>query len=188
MNSLSDNALMLKVKSGEVDKLGLLYERYKKMLLGFFFKMNHDLEASEDLVQNVFVRILKYKHTFTGSGKFSTWMYHLARNMYYDQYRKNKKESKNVGVDSVSYKLADDNSIEIQIDDNEQQLQLKRALQELHPEKRELLILSRYQDMKYQEIAEVTGMSEGAVRVKIHRTLKELKEIYFTLENTHHGY
>ncbi len=188
MNSLSDNALMLKVKSGEVDKLGLLYERYKKMLLGFFFKMNHDLAASEDLVQNVFVRILKYKHTFTGSGKFSTWMYHLARNMYYDQYRKNKKELKNVAVDSVSYKLVDDTSIEIQLDDNEQQLQLKRALQELHPEKRELLILSRYQDMKYQEIAEVTGMSEGAVRVKIHRTLKELKEIFFKLENTHHGY
>jgi len=188
LNSLSDNALMLKVKSGEVDKLGLLYERYKKMLLGFFFKMNHDLEASEDLVQNVFVRILKYKHTFTGSGKFSTWMYHLARNMYFDQYKKNKKSAKNIDVDSVSYKLVDENNIDDQMYQNEQQLQLKRALHELRPEKRELLILSRYQELKYHEIAEVVGISEGAVRVKIHRTLKELKEIFFKLENTTHGY
>jgi len=179
---------MLKVKSGEVDKLGLLYERYKKMLLGFFFKMNHDLEASEDLVQNVFVRILKYKHTFTGSGKFSTWMYHLARNMYFDQYKKNKKGAKNIDVDSVSYKLVDENNIDEQMYQNEQQLQLKRALNELRPEKRELLILSRYQELKYHEIAEVVGISEGAVRVKIHRTLKELKEIFFKLENTTHGY
>ena len=188
MNSLSDNALMLKVKSGEVDKLGLLYERYKKKLLGFFFNMNHDLEASEDLVQNVFVRILKYKHTFAGSGKFSTWMYHLARNMYYDQYRKNKKSEKNVSLENVSYKLVDDTTIDSEIHDNEQQLQLKRALQALQPEKRELLILSRYQELKYHEIAQVTGISEGAIRVKIHRTLKELKEIFFKLENTTHGY
>ena len=179
---------MLQVKSGEIDKLGLLYERYKKKLLGFFFKMNHDLDASEDLVQNVFVRILKYKHTFTGTGKFSTWMYHLARNMYYDQYKKDKKSANNVDVDSISYKLEDDNNIDTEIHQNEQQLQLKRALQALQPEKRELLILSRYQELKYHEIAEVTGMSEGAVRVKIHRTLKELKTLFFKLENTTNGY
>jgi RNA polymerase sigma-70 factor (ECF subfamily) len=188
LNSLSDNALMLKVKSGETDKLGLLYERYKKKLLGFFFKMNHDLEASEDLVQNVFVRILKYKHNFTGSGKFSTWMYHIARNMYYDQYKKNKKSEKNVDVESISYKLVDENNFDSEMHRNEQLVQLQRALQALHPEKRELLILSRYQELKYHEISEVTGISEGAVRVKIHRTLKELKGLFLKLENKTHGY
>ena len=179
---------MLKVKSGEIDKLGLLYERYKKKLLGFFFNMNHDLEASEDLVQNVFVRILKYKHTFTGRGKFSTWMFHLARNMYYDQYKKNKKSSKNVDVESVSHKLMHDNTVDEQMHQSEQHLQLKKALQQLHPEKRELIILSRYQELKSYEIAEIVGISEGAVRVKIHRILKELKEIFFKLENKTHGY
>jgi len=179
---------MLQVKSGEIDKLGLLYERYKKKLLGFFFKMNHDLDASEDLVQNVFVRILKYKHTFTGSGKFSTWMYHLARNMYYDQYKKDKKNANNIAIEKISYKLEDDNTIDNKIHQNEQQLQLKRALLALEPEKRELLILSRYQELKYLEIAQITGMSEGNVRVKIHRTLKELKILFFKLENTTNGY
>jgi len=179
---------MLKVKSGEVDKLGLLYERYKKKLLGFFFNMNHDLEASEDLVQNVFVRILKYKHTFTGNGKFSSWMYHLARNMYYDQYRKNKKNLNHVAIENVSYKLVDDDNEDVKMHQTEQQLQLRRALLALQPEKRELLILSRYQDLKYHEIAEVIGISEGAVRVKMHRILKELKEIFFKLESTTHGY
>ena len=188
MDSLSDNALMLKVKSGEINKLGLLYERYKKKLLGFFYNMNHNIELSEDLVQNVFVRILKYKHTFTGSGQFSTWMYHMARNMYYDQYKKTKKQSKNVDVDHVSYKLTDEQTIDSEIEASEQKLQLNRALQQLHPEKRELILLSKYQEMKYAEIAEVVGLSEGAVRVKIHRTIKELKEVFFKLENKNHGY
>ncbi len=70
MQELTNNVLMLKVKSGDLDKLGLLYERHKKRLFGFFYKMNSDASLSEDLVQNVFVRMLKYKHTFTGEGSF----------------------------------------------------------------------------------------------------------------------
>ena len=62
---------MLQVKAGEVQKLGLLYERYKKRLFGFFYQMNKDASLSEDLVQNVFIKILKYKHTYTEESKFA---------------------------------------------------------------------------------------------------------------------
>lgn len=90
MQELTNNALMLKVKAGDLDKLGLLYERHKKRLFGFFYNMNSNASLSEDLVQNVFVRMLKYKHTFTGDGSFTAWMFRTARNVNYDYYKKNK--------------------------------------------------------------------------------------------------
>ena len=88
MDALADNALMLKVKSGDVDRLGLLFDRYHRVLYSFFYRFTASKMVSEDLVQNVFMRMLKYKHTFTGDGRFTTWMYHLARNVYADHYRK----------------------------------------------------------------------------------------------------
>ena len=82
---------MLKVKNGDTHKLGLLYERYKKRLFGFFYQMNKDASLSEDLVQNVFVKILKYKHTYTEESKFVVWLFQIARNTSYDNFKKNKK-------------------------------------------------------------------------------------------------
>ena len=82
---------MLKVKSGDVDRMGLLFERYHRPLFGFLYHMLGGSRASsEDLVQNVFYRMLKYRHTYTGEGEFRTWMYHLARNVLADHIRKNR--------------------------------------------------------------------------------------------------
>jgi len=81
---------LAKVRDGDPEKLGLLYERYKRPLLGFFIGMVRDRELGEDLVQNTFVRILKYKHLFRGDGDFRTWMFHIARNVKNDHFRKNK--------------------------------------------------------------------------------------------------
>jgi hypothetical protein len=65
---------MLKVKAGQLDQLGLLFERYNKPLYGFFYRLTTDGVISEDLVQNVFVRIIKYSHTYKGDGKLITKM------------------------------------------------------------------------------------------------------------------
>src|SRR5688500_13069372 len=81
---------MLRVKAGDLDKMGLLFERYNRPLFAFFYHMTHKRDMSEDLVQNVFYRMLKYKHTFTGEGEFRTWMYHLARNILNDSARQNR--------------------------------------------------------------------------------------------------
>src|SRR5690348_11487914 len=86
LEALTDNALMLRVRDGETDTLGLLFERYKRPLYGFFYGMNRDSELSEDLVQNVFFRILKYRYLFRGEGDFKTWMFHIARNVNNDHY------------------------------------------------------------------------------------------------------
>jgi RNA polymerase sigma-70 factor (ECF subfamily) len=78
---------MYQVRSGQVDRLAVLYDRYQAKLFGFFKGMTQDRELSADLVQNVFYRILKYKHQFQG-GQFRTWLFHIARNVHHDQYRR----------------------------------------------------------------------------------------------------
>ncbi|MFH6602431.1 RNA polymerase sigma factor [Maribacter algicola] len=184
MQQLTDNALMLKVKSGEFDKLGLLYERHKKRLFGFFYNMNNNAAISEDLVQNVFVRMLKYRYTFTGEGSYSAWMFKTARNVNYDYYRKNKNENRHSDLDSVEYKLYDDKDLNSIMDQNDSVSLLNRAMQKLPLEKREILILSKYKEIKFSEIGEMLGCSEGAAKVKAHRALNDLRSIFLQLENS----
>ena len=181
MDTLSDSSLMLKVKSGETFRLGLLYERYKKRLFGFFYQMNRDAGLSEDLVQNVFIRVLKYKHTYTEESKFVTWIFQIARNINYDNYKKHKKH-RYQDIENVEHTITTSDTIETQITSEENTLTLKKALQKLSPEKREILVLSKFKELKYKEVGEIIGCSEGAARTKVHRALNELKEVFLTLE------
>lgn len=182
MQELTNNALMLKVKSGDLDKLGLLYERHKKRLFGFFYNMNSNASLSEDLVQNVFVRMLKYKHTFTGEGSFTAWMFRTARNVNYDYYRKNRIAFNQSDVASVAYKLEDSEHMEKTIHQKDDITVLNRAMQLLPPEKQEILVLSKLKEMKFSEVAEILGCTEGAAKVKAHRALKDLRTIFLQLE------
>jgi len=181
LDTLSDNAIMLKVKMGETFRLGLLYERYKKRLFGFFFQMNRDASLSEDLVQNVFIRILKYKHTYTEDSKFVTWIFQIARNTNYDNYRKDKK-NRHQDIDEIEYSATTSETIESEIAKSENVSTLQLALNYLSAEKKELLMLSKFRELKYKEVGEIIGCSEGAARTKVHRALNELKEVFLTLE------
>ncbi|MEM1259026.1 MAG: RNA polymerase sigma factor [Bacteroidota bacterium] len=175
MQELTDNALMLKVKSGDLDKLGLLYERHKKRLFGFFYNMNCNPSVSEDLVQNVFVRLLKYRHTYSGEGSFLAWMFSTARNVRYDYHKKN--GQKNTDLTQVEYKIEDSDTIEKQMNRKDDVALIQRAMMKLDDEKREVLVLSKFKEMKFSEIGKVLGCSEGAAKVKAHRALKDLKQI-----------
>jgi RNA polymerase sigma factor (sigma-70 family) len=181
LETLSDNALMLKVKDGDLDRLGLLFERYKKPLFGFYYGMNKDAELSEDLVQNVFFRILKYRYLFRGEGDFKTWMFHIARNVNNDHYRKNKLR-KTEDVDSWSERLGHSDIYTAQVQQSEELKMLSMAMDRLPEDKREILLLSKFQDMKYKEIGGILGCTEGAVKVKVFRALQDLKEVYKQLE------
>lgn len=181
LETFSDNALMLKVKDGNLDKLGLLFERYKKPLFGFFYGMNKDAELSEDLVQNVFFRILKYRYLFRGEGDFKTWMFHIARNVNNDHYRKNKL-GKAESVESWENRLGHDDAYSVQLQQDEETKMLSMALDRLSADKREIILLSKYQEKKYKEIGEILGCTEGAVKVKVFRALQDLKAVYQQLE------
>lgn len=181
MESLADNALMLKVKEGDLDKLGLLFERYKKPLFGFFYGMSKDAELCEDLVQNVFFRILKYRYLFRGEGDFRTWMFHIARNVNHDHFRKNKWKNKE-SLENWEEKLSSGENRAVEYQQDEEKQLLSMAMDRLPAEKKEILLLSKFQDKKYKEIGEILGCSEGAVKVKVFRAVQELKEVYKQLE------
>jgi len=185
LDPFEDNALMLQVKSGKVDKLGLLYERYSRRLFGFFYHQNGNASISEDLVQNVFMRILKYKHTFSDDGQFITWLFHLARNVNKDHFRKNKRYHFQDSMNDWNEKMADKENVEMATTKQEEGQLLRIAMNRLDPEKKEILYLAKFQKLKYQEIASLLDCTEGAVKVKVHRALKDLKMIYLKLENVY---
>lgn len=172
---------MLQVKAGDTQKLGLLYERYKKWMFNFLYQMNGDQTLSEDLVQNVFMRILKYKNSYTEESKFVTWMFQIARNLNHDAYR-NSKQKEMVDLDGISYKMTTTETIELQIEKSESHALLHSALNRLPYEKKEILVLSKFKELKYKEIGQMIGCSEVAARTKAHRALQELRTTYLALE------
>ena len=182
MNLLEDHNLMLKVKEGEVEKLNLLYKRYSRRFFGFFYGMTSDGATSEDLVQNVFMRILKYKHTYKDSGDFEVWAFQLARNVHKDHYRKNKRYSFQEDMNPFEGKLQDSEHKEIEMERTDELNYLKKALERLSDEKRELIELVRFQKVKYAKVAEMYGVTESAVKVRVHRILKELRASYLKLD------
>lgn len=140
---------MLKVKEGEVDKLNLLYQRYSRRFFGFFYGMTRDGATSEDLVQNVFMRILKYKHTYKEGGDFEVWAFQMARNVHKDHYRKNKRYAFQEDMNPYEQQLSDSNHKEGEMEKSDELQYLQKALESLSDDKRELIELVRFQKVKY---------------------------------------
>src|ERR1051326_9239147 len=97
MATLSDEALMVSVRDGDVGKLGLLFDRYHRTLFDFFCRMLGNRAAADDLVQDVFFRILKYRKTYRDDSHFTTWMFQIARNARIDHFKKHRSEERRVG-------------------------------------------------------------------------------------------
>jgi RNA polymerase sigma factor (sigma-70 family) len=182
LDTLSDNALMLKVKSGDIDKMGLLYDRYNRQLFRFIFNMIRQKELSEDIVQNIFLRMLKYPDGFIGFGEFKMWMYHIARNAVYDYFKKAKRTPQQADVKDYEEKITGGNLSDTDLEKEEELRILEKAMKGLSDESRELLILCRYQELKYSEIAKLLNTTEGAIKVRVHRALNQLKINYLKIE------
>jgi RNA polymerase sigma-70 factor (ECF subfamily) len=173
---------MLKVQNGDIDKMGLLYERYHRQLFRFLYNMTRQKELSEDLVQNVFIRMLKYNDGFLGHGEFKTWMYRIARNTLYDHFRKVKKTPTYSDVKDYETSIAGEQFTDASIEKEQELKLLETAMEKLSTENRELLILCRFEELKYHEIAKILNTTEGAIKVRIHRALKQLKSNYLQMD------
>ena len=179
MNSKNDNQLMLQIRNGDVDKLSILFERHHISVYNFFLRMTGKKEISEDMVQDVFLRMLKYRHTYRGDGKFSNWMFHIARNIQFDYFKKKQREDYH---DSDEIELVSDNPTPGEAVEQRQDSELiHSALMKLAIEKREVLVLSRFQNKKYEEIADMLGCKVGTIKARVHRAIKDLRDIYFEL-------
>src|SRR6185295_453488 len=91
--SETDENLMLSVREGEVAKLGMLFDRHHRSLFDFFARMTGSRTVAEDLVQDVFFRMLKYRETFRSDSRFKAWMFHIARNARFDYFKKRQAET-----------------------------------------------------------------------------------------------
>lgn len=182
MSKLTDNELMLLVKTGDLDKMSLLFKRHYRSLYSFLFNMTYSREASEDMAQNVFYRMLKYRNTYTGKGEFVTWMFHLGRNILKDEFKKQQRAGNNEELENLE-KISSGLLADEQLGKKQSQHQLQKAMKKLNAEDREILVMNKIQELKYQEIAQLLNISEGAVKVRIHRAFHQLKNIYLKMES-----
>jgi len=172
----TDESLMLAVRNGDVDQFAVLFQRHHDRLFAFFYRMTGDPPASEDLTQEVFVRMLKYRNSFGESSEFRAWMYQIARNVRANHFRKRMVEAE-LPMDT----RADGRLASAQLEHEEEISVLQRALLALPEDKREILILARYEEMKYEAIAAVLQIEVGAVKVRVHRALRELRAVYLKM-------
>jgi RNA polymerase sigma factor (sigma-70 family) len=180
--ALTDHELMLAVRAGEVSRLGELFERHHQPLFGYFVRLTGERAISEDLVQLVFYRILKYRHTYRDEGRFSAWIYHLARKVAADHYRRHARHAPGADDAETIASLPDSAPGPGETAARNDDLALMReALARLPLEQRELLVMHRFQNLRHEEMARLLDCTVGAVKVRIHRSLTQLREAYFRL-------
>lgn len=177
---MTDEQIMEAVKNGDLQQSALLFERYHKRLFNFLARMTLDRSLAEDLTQNVFLRMIRYRNSYRTGHKFQSWIYQVARNVFSDHYQASKNKRQNhMDVEKMGDALPDEsNSRAIE----EQEDILHRSLALLNDEQRELLVLTRFQHMKYEEVAELMETTVANIKVKVHRAIAKLREHYFELE------
>jgi len=176
---VGDEQIMQEVRSGNVGKLEELFERHNRALFRYFLHLTQNRAASEDLVQEVFFRILKYRHTYQPDTTFRAWMYQIGRNVCMDQAGRRKGEvamPENAGEFSSADMPADR-----QFQTKQDTALLHQALAALPREKREVLVMSRFLDLKYDEIASILKCEVGTVKVRVYRALRELGDRFYAL-------
>jgi RNA polymerase sigma-70 factor (ECF subfamily) len=180
----SDHALMLAVRDGELDALGELFERHHGPLYGYLLKLTGDRPTAEDLTQIVFQRMLKYRHTYRDDGRFTAWMYHLARHGVADHFRR--AHNAPLATDPVDLGEHPDEAPHAasQAAAHDDHALLHAALAQLDPDDREVLLLARFQELSFAEIAGILQCSVGAAKVRAHRALHELRDVFFRLQRT----
>ncbi len=181
----SDHALMLAVRAGDLDRLGDLFERHHRALYGFFVHLTGNRTASEDLVQLVFERILKYRHTYRDEGKFTAWIYHLARTVAADHFRRGQRLPQSLAPEDLPDVTDEQPDAGTRAETTDDLALMREALADLSPDHREVLVLHRLQHLPHAEIARLLDCRVGTVKVRLHRALGALRERFFQLRQEH---
>jgi RNA polymerase sigma-70 factor (ECF subfamily) len=173
----SDSDLMREVRGGRTASLATLFERHHARLYRYCLRMTGSRSAAEDLVQDVFMKMLKYKATFKDDSEFVPWMFGIGRNACLAHLKRTANDRfTDADVDRAPAEEAADEHHR----DGQDEL-VRRALLQLPADRREVLVLSRYEYKSYDEIARSLECSVGAVKVRVHRAMKQLREIYLDM-------
>jgi RNA polymerase sigma-70 factor (ECF subfamily) len=168
---------MTAVARGNLASMSEIYQHRHRALFRFFFRLTGRQSAAEDLVHEVFLRMIRYRHTYQTGDGFEAWMYRIARNAFTDQVKKHRLETP---AEEGQFEVVASNRPSAFDDMAKQQdlTTLYRALRELPEDKRELIVLSRFQGLSYEQIGQILGCETGTVKVRVFRAMKEVGKIF----------
>lgn len=189
LTELTDEELILEFQQNNTLRaFEILVQRYKNPLTNYVFRFIGDYEACLDIVQETMIKVFRYKDSYSSIAKFSTWIYTIAGNLARTEYQKRKRKKifsiNAYGEDKdENYEIPDESYMPDQITDSGIKDEIiQQALLKVSDAYREVVILRDIQDLSYEEISEVTGVSVGTVKSRINRgraqLQKLLKDIY----------
>jgi RNA polymerase sigma-70 factor, ECF subfamily len=183
--SETDAEVMLRVKAGDDSAFDYLVQKYRRPMLGFMFRMTHSTAAAEDLAQEVFLRVYRSRESYEASAKFSTWLYRIATNLAVNHIRDTRYERPENTVsldepDQESGRTLDlperTPSAEETMVQRERLAAIRQRVQALPERQRVAVVMHKYQQMDYRQIADVLKLSESATKSLLFRAYETLRE------------
>jgi RNA polymerase sigma-70 factor, ECF subfamily len=178
----SDVQLMLDVKAGDEASFDFLLQKYRSPLINFLHRMVRDTATAEDLAQEVFLRVYRAREQYTPSAKFTTWLFRIATNLALNSVRDNRYARLAVPLDAPPDE--DTAAMELpapqmRIDDHmierDRTEFIRRAIASLPEKQRAAVLLHKYEEMEYREIAKILDCSESALKSLLFRAYENLR-------------
>jgi RNA polymerase sigma-70 factor (ECF subfamily) len=178
----TDVQLMLDVKAGDEASFGLLLRKYRLPLVNFLFRMVRDAATAEDLAQEVFLRVYRARKQYSPSAKFTTWLFRIATNLALNSVRDNRHRRADVSIDVPVEEDEAPRELparEMRIDEHmierDRSEFIRRAVSSLPEKQRVAVLLHKYEEMDYGEIAKVLDCSESALKSLLFRAYETLR-------------
>jgi len=180
--NIPDSLLVKNYVAGDESALATLIERHQSKIFGFIYSKVADRDVSDDIFQDTFIKVIKTlkSNSYNEEGKFLPWVMRIAHNLVIDYFRKNKKMPLFRETEEFSiFSIMTDNepTIENQIITNQVETDLKRLIEELPDDQKEVLVMRMYQDLSFKEIAELTGVSINTALGRMRYALLNLRKV-----------
>ncbi len=182
--SLSDAEIMLRAGADDASAFDHLIGKYRRAMISFMFRMTHNQAIAEELAQEVFLRVYRSRASYAADAKFTTWLYRIATNLAVNQARDHKQErlAGSVSLDEPSAEtgttldVADKSlTIEQNMVRRERMAAIRKHVMELPERQRMAVLMHKYQEMDYRQIAEVLKLSESATKSLLFRAYETLR-------------
>ncbi|MEM1206607.1 MAG: sigma-70 family RNA polymerase sigma factor [Acidobacteriota bacterium] len=180
----TDEDLVVEALAGSAAAFEGLLRRYQRPVLSLVTRMVRDPALAEDLAQDAFIRAFRNLGSFDSSRKFKSWLFKIAHNRTIDHLRR--RQPREVPLEQTSasgeemwevLEAPEEESPHRRAESRELASEVDRALSQLRPSYREVLLLRFQQGLAYHEIAEVTGLPMSSVKVQLHRGRKQLAKL-----------
>ena len=157
-------------------KIEKIYEEYYEIVYKYLFCLTHDKDLSEDLTQETFVKMIKNIDKFKGESKLSSWLCEIAKNLYLDYLRKNKRRSKVIIVKENEIEIQSEENIENEYIEKEEKDKIFEKINSLDEISKKVMYLRINGELSFKEIGSILDKSENWARVIFYRGKQKLKE------------